>query len=97
MQRYGVIVAVGFFVLLLVGRRMQRSANRRANAPLPTLRPTLDDEVNVSQLRDAIAALDATWAKQSEPSEALKRAYETRRAELEGVLAQALAESGPKV
>jgi hypothetical protein len=97
MQRYGVIVAVGFFVLLLVGRRMQRSANRRANAPLPTLRPTLDDEVNVSQLRDAITALDATWAKQSEPSEALKRAYETRRAELEGVLAQALAESGPKV
>lgn len=94
LQRYGVIVAVGFFVLLLVGRRMQRSANRFTNAPLPTMRAQVNDEANPDTLREAIAALDATFAAHTAPTESLRRAYASRRAELEGALAQALAESG---
>lgn len=96
LQRYGVAIAIGFFVLLLVGRRMQRSANARSNAPLPTLRTTVrDDDTEPERLRDAIRQLDAAWAKQTAPTEHLQRTYDARRRELESALAQALAESGP--
>ncbi|MBY0489248.1 MAG: hypothetical protein K2R93_05360 [Gemmatimonadaceae bacterium] len=95
LQRYGIVIAIGFFVLLLVGRRMQRSANARVNAPLPTLRTTVrDDDTEPERLRDAIRQLDAAWAKQTAPTEHLQRTYEARRQELEAALAQALAESG---
>lgn len=96
LQRYGIVIAIGFFVLLLVGRRMQRSANARANAPLPTLRTTVrDDDTEPERLREAIRQLDAAWARQNAPSEHLQRTYQTRRQELEAALAQALAESEP--
>jgi hypothetical protein len=95
LQRYGIVVAIGFFVLLLVGRRMQRSANARSNAPLPTLRTVVrDDDTEPERLRDAIRQLDAAWARQTNPTEHLQRTYESRRQELEAALAQALAESG---
>lgn len=94
LRRYGVVVALGFFVLLLVGRRMQRSANARSNAPLPTLRTTVSDDAEPDRLRDAITQLDATWARQVAPNENLQRVYATRRRELENALAQALADSG---
>lgn len=93
LRRYGLVIAIGFFVLLLVGRRLQRTASARANAPLPTLRTVVTDDADPVRLRDAIAQLDAMWARQAAPTESLRRTYEARRQELDAALAQALAEA----
>lgn len=88
---YGIAIAAGFFALLLIGRTMQRSAAKRADAPRPTLRPQESSAPLTERLAAEIAALDATFAKQSTPSDAVRHAYETRRTELKTALTEALA------
>jgi hypothetical protein len=69
---------------------MQRAASKRGNA-LPTLRPQEPEIPIADRLAQEIAALDATFARQESPSEAVRLAYEQRRAELKTALSQALA------
>lgn len=91
LRGYGIAIAAGFFALLLIGRTMQRSAAKRADAPRPTLRPQESDAPLAERLAAEIAALDATFAKQASPSDAVRQAYETRRTELKAALTAALA------
>jgi hypothetical protein len=86
----GLLVAVGFFMMLALTRSMQRAASKRGNA-LPTLRPQEPEIPIADRLAQEIAALDATFARQESPSEAVRLAYEQRRAELKTALSQALA------
>ena len=46
------------------------------------------------RLAQEISALDATFAKHEAPSESMRHAYESRRAELKEALADALASAG---
>lgn len=87
----GLLVAVGFLMMLALTRSMQRAASKRSNA-LPTLRPRDPDAPLADRLAQEIAALDATYARQENPSPAVQSAYEARRAELKAALAEALAE-----
>lgn len=91
LRGYGIAIAAGFFALLLIGRTMQRSAAKRADAPRPTLRPQESNAPVAERLAAEIAALDATFAKQTTPSDAVRQAYEERRAELKTALTAALA------
>lgn len=87
----GLLVAVGFLMMLALTRSMQRAANKRGNV-VPTLRPQEPEVPYADRLAQEIAALDATYARQEQPSDAVRVAYEQRRAELKEALAQALAE-----
>ncbi len=87
----GLLVAVGFLMMLALTRSMQRAASKRGNT-LPTLRPREPEAPLADRLAQEIAALDATYARQEQPSPSVQTAYETRRAELKAALAEALAE-----
>lgn len=87
----GLLVAVGFLMMLALTRSMQRAASKRGNT-LPTLRPREPEAPLADRLAQEIAALDATYARQENPSPAVQTAYEARRAELKAALAEALAE-----
>jgi len=95
LRNYGIAIAAGFFALLLIGRSMQRSRARGTSAgelpARPTLRPREPDAPLADRLAAEIAALDATYARQSAPSDAVRQAYEARRAELKAALAAVLA------
>lgn len=89
----GLLVGVGFLMMLALTRSMQRAASKRGNV-VPSLRPQEPEIALGDRLAQEIAALDATFARQENPSEMVKAAYEARRAELKAALAQALAEAG---
>ncbi|MFN5581140.1 hypothetical protein [Gemmatimonas sp.] len=87
----GLLVAVGFLMMLALTRSMQRAASKRGTT-VPTLRPRESEAPLADRLAQEIAALDATYARQENPSPAVQTAYEARRAELKAALAEALAE-----
>lgn len=88
----GLLVAVGFLMMLALTRSMQRAAAKRGRVE-PTLRPQEPDVPLSDRLAQEIAALDAVYARQESPSASVTAAYEARRAELKAALAQALAEA----
>ncbi len=93
----GLLIAIGFVALLLIARVVQRraarasvassalDASRAVSAPRATAVPLHE------QLAHEIAALDATFARQSTPSDSLRATYEERRRELKDALNDALA------
>ncbi|MCC6429667.1 MAG: hypothetical protein IT354_02075 [Gemmatimonadaceae bacterium] len=98
----GLLVAIGFLMLLVLSRAMQRRAMRAAAA---TAAPTLamrhvsafdraPDSPLHERLAQEIAALDATFARQAAPSDSVRQAYDVRRRELKDALAEALASGG---
>jgi len=88
----GLLVAVGFLMMLALTRSMQRAAAKRGRTA-PTLRPQEPEIPLGDRLAQEIAALDAIYARQESPSAAVTSAYESRRAELKVALAAALAEA----
>lgn len=87
----GLLVAVGFLMILALTRSMRRAAANRAPVA-PTLRPPEPELPTSDRLAQEIAALDAIYARQEAPSPAVTAAYEARRAELKAALAEALAQ-----
>jgi len=88
----GLLVAVGLLMMLALTRSMQRAAAPRG-VVAPSLRPAEPTVPLADRLAQEIAALDAIYARQESPSDAVTAAYEARRAELKAALAQALAEA----
>jgi hypothetical protein len=88
----GLLVAVGFLMMMSLARSMQRAAAKRGRVE-PTLRPQEPDVPLRDRLAQEIAALDAVYARQEAPSAAVTAAYEARRAELKAALTQALADA----
>jgi hypothetical protein len=89
----GAIALLMLTTLLRAGARKQRpygEAPLRAMAPAPEL-PTPE------RLAREIADLDAAFAAQANPSDAVRDAYEKRRAELADVLREELAAGGRQV
>lgn len=84
------LVGIGFLMLLVLIRSMQRAASRRV-VTLPTLRPKESEAPLAERLAQEIAALDAVFARQTQPTEAVRTAYEQRRQELRAALEDALA------
>lgn len=85
------LAAIGFMMLLVLSRSMQRTASKRAGAAItPSLRPRESEAPLADRLAQEIAALDATYARQQEPSASVQQAYTTRRAELRAALAAEL-------
>jgi hypothetical protein len=93
----GLLVAIGFLMLLMLSRAMQRRASRgvgvmttpgvvRARVAAREPEAPLHE-----RLAQEIAALDATFARQQNPSESVRAAYDARRAELKEALSEALA------
>jgi hypothetical protein len=89
----GLLLAIGLLMMVVLMRSMQRRAANRV-AVAPTLRPRESDAPMHERIAQEIAALDETYARIAEPSETVKKAYETRRSELKGALGAALAEAG---
>jgi hypothetical protein len=93
----GVLIVIGFVTLLLMSRAMQRraSAQRESlatdSAQRPLTAPRAPSAPLHEQLAQEIAALDATFARQSQPSDAVRAAYDARRRELKDALNEALA------
>lgn len=84
----GLLGAIGTIMLLILWRAMQR--NRAPSyVGLP---PVRQKEVSLAdRLAREIADLDATYARYENPTDAVKRAYEERRAELKDALGAELA------
>lgn len=91
----GLLVAIGMLMMVVLMRSMQRRAARRV-AVEPTMRPRESDAPLHKRLAQEIAALDETYARIAEPSDTVKKAYETRRTELKGALGAALADTGTR-
>ncbi len=86
--------AIGFLMLLA----LLRAGIRRQRAPgftAPRM-PVVSEVPTPDRLAREIADLDAAYAAQAEPSEAVRTAYERRRAELADALREALAAGGRK-
>lgn len=90
------LAAIGFVMLLVLSRTLQRRTNARSTtfAEPGALRAMTASRVPEPPLQDRlaheIAALDAIFAKQSNPSDSVRQAYEERRAELKDALADAM-------
>lgn len=91
----GLLVAIGMLMMVVLMRSMQRRAANRV-AVEPTLRPRESDAPMHERLAQEIAALDETYARIAEPSDTVKKAYDTRRSELKGALGVALADMGTR-
>lgn len=91
----GLLIAIGMLMMVVLMRSMQRRAARRV-AVEPTMRPRESDAPLHKRLAQEIAALDETYARIAEPSDTVKKAYETRRTELKGALGAALADTGTR-
>ena len=68
---------------------MRRRGAERVVALAAPEAPPLPD-----RLAQEVAALDARFAREADPSETVRRAYERRRAELTAALAEALGQAG---
>jgi hypothetical protein len=88
----GLLVGLGFLMLLVLLRSMQRASSRREQATA-ALRRNPDDVPTADRLAQEIAALDAMYARQEQPSESVQKAYTQRRAELKQALTEALADT----
>lgn len=90
----GLLVGIGFLMLLVLSRAMGR---RTSSSSTETLAAHLGGTGRGAaaplheRLAHEIAALDATYAKQASPSESMRTTYEARRAELVDALSDALA------
>ena len=89
----GLLVGIGFMMLLVLMRAMGR---RTASTSTETLAAHRSGAARVEaplheRLAHEIAALDAVYAKQASPSDSMRATYEARRAELVDALAAALA------
>lgn len=82
--------AIGCLMLLALTRAMRRRGVAQASLLAKVEAPPLPD-----RLAQEVAALDARFAREAEPTEAVRRAYERRRAELTATLATALGEAPP--
>ncbi len=89
----GLLVAIGFLMLLMLMRAMQRRSVRSSTETLDAHRSgaRAADMPLHERLASEIAALDAQFARMEEPSEAVRVAYDHRRAELVEALKDALA------
>lgn len=84
----GLLAGIGTIMLLILWRAMQRK--RLPNyAGIPPVR--VKEAPLADRLAREIADLDATYAKHATPSDAMKKAYDERRAELKDALAAELA------
>lgn len=88
----GLLVAIGFLMLLVLGRAVQKRAGMRA-APTRAelLYPRAPDTPAHERIAQEIAALDALYSQHQSPSDDVRVAYEQRRARLKSELADALA------
>lgn len=90
----GLLVGIGFLMLLVLSRAMQRR-NRSSATDTLSARHGLADRAAAApmheRLASEIAALDATFARQESPSDSVRAAYDERRAELVQALSEALA------
>lgn len=92
------LVAVGFLMLLVLQRSMQRRSQQDIGAlaapgALRTIRASRIPEAPLQdRLAQEIAALDATFARTVAPSDAVRHAYTNRRRELKQALAEAMGE-----
>jgi hypothetical protein len=90
----GLLVAIGFMMLLVLmramGRRGRSSSTETLAAHLGSA-PRGGAVPMHERLAHEIAALDAMYARQASPSESMRAAYEARRTELVDALAEALA------
>jgi hypothetical protein len=75
-------------MLLALTRAMRRRGAERVVALAAPEAPPLPD-----RLAQEVAALDARFAREAEPSDTVRRAYERRRAELTAALAEALGQA----
>jgi hypothetical protein len=82
---------LGLAMVLMLMRAMGRR-DRPSPEAVVTLRPP--EVPTEERLAQEIAALDAAFARQIEPSEAVRQAYQQRRAELRDALADVLAGAG---
>jgi hypothetical protein len=92
----GLLVGIGFLMLLVLSRAMARRAPATTTATLAAHRGGGSRAADVplhERLAHEIAALDAMYARQASPSDTVRAAYEARRAELVDALADALAET----
>jgi hypothetical protein len=87
--------AIGFLMLLTLLRAGIRK-QRPIGAPIPR-RDAVPEVPTPERLAREIADLDAAFAAQAEPSDAVRAAYERRRAELAEVLREELAGRTTKV
>ncbi len=98
----GLLVAIGFLMLLVLSRAMQRrTAGRVRTAVSPNAIRSMviaraPETPLADRLAQEIAALDATFAKHATPSASMQAAYDERRRELKEALAEALATAGAK-
>jgi hypothetical protein len=91
----GLLVAIGFMMLLVLMRAMGRRATASSTETLAAHRGGAHGAATPlhERLAHEIAALDAVYAKQSSPSDSMRATYEARRAELVDALSDALAEA----
>lgn len=87
----GLLVAIGLLMMVVLMRSMQRRAASRVPVE-PTMRPRESAAPLHERLAQEIAALDETYARIVEPTDAVQKAYDARRSELKGALAAALAD-----
>ena len=89
----GLLVGVGFLMLLVLSRAMARRPSSSSTETLAAHRGgTRAAEAPLHErLAGEIAALDAIYARQASPSESVRAAYDARRRELVDALADALA------
>ncbi len=105
----GLLVSIGFLMLMVLMRAMQRKdrvgAERvsvvrvrgevgASNAWQTSATSRRPDAPMHERLAQEISALDATFAKHAQPNESMQQAYDARRAELKEALADALASAG---
>ena len=83
------LAGIGCLMLLALPRAMRRRGAERVVARAAPEPPPLPD-----RLAQEVAALDARFAREADPSETVRRAYERRRAELTAALAEALGQAG---
>ena len=88
----GLLVGIGFLMLLVLGRAVQKRAGARAistrAAPMHQRPPSVSEHERIAQ---QIAALDTLHAQQHAPSDDVQIEYERRRSLLKRELAEALA------
>ena len=88
----GLLVGIGFLMLLVLGRAVQKRAGARAiptrATPMHQRPPSVPEHERIAQ---EIAALDTLHAQQHAPSDDVQVVYERRRSLLKRELAEALA------
>jgi hypothetical protein len=87
----GLLALLGTAMVVVLFRTMTRTGRR---SPTEVVVFTPDPVPSPERLAAEIAALDAAFERQHEPSAEVRQAYEKRRAELREALAEVLAAAG---